>query len=393
MASPPPPGLLKTALIGLAQIISWGGSFYLLGVLAGPISRDTGWSQPWVLGGVSIGLLIAAAFAPLCGRLIDRRGGRAVLGAHGYLLAAGLLIASVAPSLPVFLLAWIIIGIAMAGGLYDALFSSLGATYGMAARPVIIGITLISGFCTTVIWPLLAFMNLHLGWRGTCALYAVIALVTLHPLYRYALPPSPLATSTARRSTGENAVLSPAIYWSMTAVFAIAAALMTCLSTVLITILQLRGHSLASAIALSALIGPAQVLCRIIDLSLKRQSPLLSALLSSGLTAGGLLLFTFAPDLAAWALVCYGAGNGMRAIVKSTLPLTVVRASEYAVLSGRMSRPALLAQAIAPVGSGYVIAHWGGEAIVYVMLGMALVAFGLSGCLVRMIARRTSSAA
>lgn len=56
------------------------------------------------------------------------------------------------------LLAWVIIGVAMATGLDDALFTSLGSTYGLEARPIIVGITLISGLCTTVIWPLQALV-------------------------------------------------------------------------------------------------------------------------------------------------------------------------------------------------------------------------------------------
>jgi hypothetical protein len=34
--------VVVTAL-GVAQILAWGSSFYLLGVLANPIVRDTGW--------------------------------------------------------------------------------------------------------------------------------------------------------------------------------------------------------------------------------------------------------------------------------------------------------------------------------------------------------------
>jgi MFS family permease len=102
LASPARPGKGRIALLGLLQILSWGGSFYLLGVLADPIAADTGWSHQWVLGAASIGLLVASLLSPLCGRLIARLGGRRVLGAHGPILAAGLLLMAAAPSLPVF---------------------------------------------------------------------------------------------------------------------------------------------------------------------------------------------------------------------------------------------------------------------------------------------------
>lgn len=382
------PGTGKIVLLGLLQILSWGGSFYLLGVLADPIAADTGWPHQWVLGAASIGLLVASLLSPWCGRLISRLGGRTVLAAHGFILASGLGLMAIAPTLPVFLLAWVIIGIAMATGLYDALFASLGSTYGLEARPIIVGITLISGFCTTVIWPLLAVMEHLMGWRMTCAVFGGVVLITLFPLYRYALDAHVPATTSGRTASGNSAALEPSIYWSMTALFAIAAALMTCVSIVLLTVLQARGHSLASAIGLAALIGPASVLCRVVDLLFKRKAPMFTTLLSSGMTALGLLMVDFAPDIVAWGLVLYGAGNGLRAIVKSTLPLMVVHQADYAVISGRMARPALLAQAAAPVACGYLISALGSEAMIHALTAMALIAFALSLWLARLVARR-----
>lgn len=377
VTDPQRPNRTKIVLLGLLQILSWGGSFYLLGVLADPIAADTGWPHQWVLGGASLGLLVAALLSPLCGRLIARVGGRKVLAAHGLILAAGLALMAIAPSLPVFLLAWVVLGAAMATGLYDALFTSLGAMYGMKARPVIVGITLISGFTTTLIWPLLAIMDHAMGWRMTCAVLSIVVLFTLFPLYRYALAAHVPKPAGAKAAAGNGQALAPSIYWCMTLLFAIAAALMTCLSIVLLTVLQARGHSLASAIALGALIGPAQVLCRIGDLLIKRQAPMFTALLSSGMTALGLLLVDFTPDLVIWGLLCYGVGNGLRAIVKSTLPMLVVHSSDYAVVSGRMARPALLAQAAAPLACGYVITTWGSDAVIHLLTAMALIAFGL----------------
>ena len=57
---PPKPDrrVIVTAL-GVTQIFAWGSTFYLLGVLALPVAKDTGWALDWVMGGVSIGLLVA----------------------------------------------------------------------------------------------------------------------------------------------------------------------------------------------------------------------------------------------------------------------------------------------------------------------------------------------
>ena len=50
--------------------------------------------------------------------------------------------------------AWLLLGLGMGLGLYDAAFAALGRIYGDSARKAITGITLIAGFASTVGWPL-----------------------------------------------------------------------------------------------------------------------------------------------------------------------------------------------------------------------------------------------
>jgi MFS family permease len=113
---PPKRGALVTAL-GVIQIISWGSSYYLLAVLARPIVADTGWSLPWVVGGISLGLLAGGVASPHIGRTIEHRGGRLVLSCSSILFALGFGGLSLATNLPVYLAAWLIIGLAMGCGL------------------------------------------------------------------------------------------------------------------------------------------------------------------------------------------------------------------------------------------------------------------------------------
>ncbi len=110
------------AALGIVQVLAWGSSYYLLAVLAGPISRDTGWPYARVVGGVSLGLLVAGLVSVQVGRRIEARGGRGVLGASAIFLAAGLTAMAAAPTLPLYLAAWLLIGAGMGAGLYDAAF-------------------------------------------------------------------------------------------------------------------------------------------------------------------------------------------------------------------------------------------------------------------------------
>ena len=59
---------------------------------------------------------------------------RPVLAASSLLYAAGLAGIGFAPTLPVYLLAWVVLGAGMGTGLYDAVFAALGKLYGKEAR-------------------------------------------------------------------------------------------------------------------------------------------------------------------------------------------------------------------------------------------------------------------
>jgi hypothetical protein len=59
--------------LGIAQILAWGTSFYFPAVFAGPIVADTGWSLGYVVGGTSVGLLVAGLISPQVGKIIDVR--------------------------------------------------------------------------------------------------------------------------------------------------------------------------------------------------------------------------------------------------------------------------------------------------------------------------------
>ena len=51
------PMLAAVCALGITQITAWGTSYYCLGVLAGPIATDTGWSRSLVYFGFTAALL------------------------------------------------------------------------------------------------------------------------------------------------------------------------------------------------------------------------------------------------------------------------------------------------------------------------------------------------
>ncbi len=111
-ASIPSRAVIVTTL-GMAQILSWGTSFYFLAVVAVPIVRDTGWPYEWVIAGVSVGLVVAGFVSPRVGREIGHRGGRPVLACGAILFALGLALIGTSQNFYWYLSGWIVVGAGM----------------------------------------------------------------------------------------------------------------------------------------------------------------------------------------------------------------------------------------------------------------------------------------
>ena len=154
--------------LGTAQTLAWASTYYLPAVLADPVSADLGLSREWFFGIFSVALLLSALLGPAAGRAIDRRGGRDVLALSNLVFAAGLLLLAASTGIADLSVAWLVLGIGMALGLYDAAFATLAGLYRGEARGAITGITLLAGFASTVGWPATALLTDELGWRGAC---------------------------------------------------------------------------------------------------------------------------------------------------------------------------------------------------------------------------------
>jgi predicted MFS family arabinose efflux permease len=393
--SPARPSILHSSLLGIAQIIAWGGSFYLTAVLASAVVRDTGWAQAWVYGSLSVGILVSGLLAPTVGKLISRFGGRPMLLASSPIIAFGLLLLAIAPNLPCFVGAWLIIGMGMAAGLYDPLFATLGQRYGKHARGAITQVTLVSGFCTSITWPLVALLVEHLGWRGACLAYSAMMVILVLPIYLLTLPPQLLsAPGTAGTGAGvsieDQQLPAPQgrIYWLMTGSFILAAVIMTAISVQLISLLQARGATLLAALAIAALIGPSQVGARVVEVLFARKAhPIWSMLGSTAMVAIGLIMIMADPGLAVLGMILYGTGSGIRSIVRGTLPLALFGAKVYPLVLGRVARPTLIGQALTPIVGGLIQQHFGATATFAVLVALALANIVLVALLSREIAR------
>ena len=248
--------------LGVGQIIAWASSYYLLAVLALPMSKSTGWSLGLLVGGLSAGLVTAGLLAPLAGRAIDRRGGRTVLAVSSVVFAMGLAMLATSHSPAAYYLGWVVLGVARSAGLYDAAFSTLGQLLGLKAKRSIAGLTLVAGFASTLGWPALTYLDEAMGWRGALWVAAAFNLLVALPIHLLAIPkrqplttsgPDQRATDAAHPKTA--AIISaatPPTHWLVLIglLLTCQAAIMATLSVHLIALLSAIG--LAPSLALLA---------------------------------------------------------------------------------------------------------------------------------------------
>lgn len=375
--------------LGIAQILAWGTSFYFPAVFAEPIVAETGWSLGLVVAGTSIGLLTAGLISPQVGRIIDTHGGRPVLLASSSFYAAGLAGVGLSHSLPVYLLAWVLIGLGMGTGLYDAVFAALGRMYGSEARGPITNLTLFGGFASTICWPLSAFMIDHVGWRSACLIYAALHLFVMLPLQVSVVraPEKVRSGHNGENVSGETSRIDneTLIFVLLAVVLSIAAGIGSIVVVHLLIFLQARGIDFALAVTLGTIFGPAQVGARVVErLFGNRYHPIWTMIASCMLMAVGLLMLFGAVPALVLVILLYGAGYGISWIGRGTLPLALFGPARFPRLMGKLAFPSLIVQALAPSAGALMIEASGSDATIGVLTLLALINVVLIGVVWRL---------
>jgi len=363
------------AAIGLTQLVNWGLSYYALGVFGPAIAAEPGFGPALTYGGFSLALAVMGLSSAALGRGLDRHGGRAVMSMGSLLLALGCTLLALAPGAGLYLAGWTILGLGMRMCLYEAAFAALVQAGGSAARPALSQITLLGGLASSLFWPLGAFLEGALGWRGALLVYAAIALAML-PLYRL-LPAAGQGRGTvpSRRAPIPGEARAAAALFAT--IVAATAFLSSGLSAHLIALLTGRGIGPESAVALAAAPGIAQSAARLLEIVLgRRLDPRALALVAAGILTLGMAAgpaIAGAGPVAALFVLAYGAGNGLLTIARGSLPLVLFAVADYAVIAGRLIGPSFYAAAAAPLIYATLIARAGPGAALWLSLALALV--------------------
>ena len=158
------------------------GALFALPVYLQPMSAATNWSRAGISGAMTIGFIVMGVAGFGWGVLSDRIGPRPVVMIAAVLLGAGLLLASQAPNLLVFQIAYGGLIGASGGAFFAPLIS---ATVGWFEKRRALAVSLVSiggGIAPMIVSPIATILIEAYGWRFAMSATGIVALVLLLPV-------------------------------------------------------------------------------------------------------------------------------------------------------------------------------------------------------------------
>ena len=375
--------------LSVAQLVSWGSTFYLLALLMAPVEQALGLSRAESSLAFSLALLVEGLLAYPVGRWIDQGHERGVMSGGSLLAALGLVLLSMVAGRAGFYLAWALLGAAMSAMLYQPVFAVVTRRYPDDFRRAIITMTFLGGLASTVFIPLIAWLMATWDWRTAVLVLAALHLLVCLPVHWQALrhAPRPRRPSQAGLQALPSLTLhlrSPT--FALVSLFLVSMMAVTvALTAHMVSLLREHGMSETWAIAVPASMGVIQVAGRLLmyffehHLDVHRANRLILTLLPLALLA-----LLVAPLMSAWQrglmllfVLLWGMGNGMLTIVKGTAMALYVSREHVASLNGALGVPQALARAAAPLLLGLL---WtpatGYTSGICLLLALSLLALG-----------------
>ena len=376
-------------MLSIGQLISWGLVYYTFPLFIAPMEQELGWSRSSMFGALSAGLLVAGLCSIPVGAWIDRGRGRVLMTGGSLLAAALLFLWSRVDSLPVFYALWIGLGAAQAVILYEPAFAVITRVYGPRYKQAILLMTFLGGLASTFGIPFAQFLIERIGWRPALEVLAAVNLATAFLVHWLFVPgptekPVPIAEATPpveggpKKSPLAAAVRVPA-FWGLVVAFAGYGLAFSAMSFHLIPLLDDRGVPIAVTMAIIALIGPMQVVGRVLLMVGQRHVttiqlgagiyfafPIAMAMLATGISdVYGLILFA----------IVYGVANGLITILRGMAVPEFIGPEGYGVVSGALTMPTNVMRAVGPLIASLAWGAFGGYTpVLWGLAGIMLIA-------------------
>ena len=367
-------------MLAFVELLSWGVLYYSFPVAVPHISAETGWSTTTLAVVYSVCLVSAALAGLFLGRVIDHDGRlRRIMPWCSLAGCAGLLL-SVTGRFELFVLGWVLVGIAQAGTLWTPAFIAITRWYdGQDGTWPMTVITAVGGSASLVFAPLVAHMSAAKGWEWTFVALALgYGLITIPAQVlglraKWEVTAQERATSRVelRETTrqGRFVILQLCMFICGVALFGV--------TLNLVSLAQEKGATYTQAAFIFGLVGLGQVVGRIGFTMLPGQA-------RPGLTTAGLMwaaaivlaVLAFTPPVAALACLAVAAGavRGSHTLLMRGGVLDRWGPQNFGAVMAWFNLPVALGIAVSPaIGAGLASALGGYTAATIALAAAVLV--------------------
>lgn len=372
--------------LAVAQTLVWAGFYYLFPALLLRWEQSLGWSKADLTAAITLAIFTSAVFAPLAGRLIDSGKGALMMAGSSFVGAICLIWLSLVTSKLEFYTIWTLLGIIMAGCLYEPCFALITRAKGSQAKQSIILVTLVAGFASTICYPGIYALSEAFGWNTALQVFAAVLIFIATPLMWSGASDVEKNSTHSTRTQKDNATqqrsfLKKPAFWLLALGFALLAIVHGVTIHHMFPILADRGINADAAVVAASFIGPMQVAGRLAMMAAERHISFsritASCFVFVGLAILLLMSTTNIPTLLVGFVILFGAAHGVVSIVRPVVARDILGDNNFGAKFGAMALLYLAGSASAPYLGSLVWGIGGYDLVLSVLIGLAIIAMGL----------------
>ncbi|TNF89259.1 MAG: MFS transporter, partial [Gammaproteobacteria bacterium] len=379
-------------LLAIAQLLIWACIYYSFPALLLHWEKSLGWSRADLTAAITLAVFISAFFSPVYGRLIDAGKGPMMMAGASVLGGVCMLLLALIEQLWQFYLLWAVIGMCMAGSMYEPCFALITRARGVDAKRAIILVTLIAGFAGSLSFPVAHTLADAFGWRSAVTFFGGVAILLVAPIMwsgANAVEQGGRARQSADHHlslAGQSFLRSP-VFWCLAIGFGLGAVMHGITLHHLLPILDEREVHPEVAVLAISFIGPMQVAGRLAMMAAERHVSNHGIAIASFVlmaTSIGLLIGAgTTPALLVGFVILFGGAYGMVSIIRPVIARDLLGEGQFGAKSGALALVYLAGSASAPF-LGSLGWSWGG----YRMVLPSLILLALIGLVLYLLAQR-----
>jgi MFS family permease len=381
--------------LAIGQTLVWAGLYYLFPALLLRWEQSLGWSKADLTAAISLAIFVSAFIAPLAGRLIDEGKGALMMAGSTFLGGLCLIWLSLVTQLVEFYLVWSLIGVMMAGCLYEPCFALITHARGVNAKQGIILVTLVAGFASTLCFPSTYALSEAFGWPTAVQVFALVLIFIATPLMWMGAHAVEQGGHASRLRSEEQVAerrsfLKRPAFWLLALGFALLALVHGVTIHHLFPILADRGINSDAAVMAASFIGPMQVAGRLAMMAAERHVSFtrLTASCFIFVSISILMLISTAktPTLLVGFVILFGAAHGVVSIVRPVIAREILGGNNFGAKFGAMALLYLVGSASAPYIGSLVWGIGGYDLVLSLLIGLSFI-----GLILFLAAHRFSS--